>query len=59
MNAVGNIRKRQRKINSSGGLAYSIVLKNIYPDRKLNCALLWTDGPRMMMLDLDEGRAMS
>jgi ATP-dependent helicase/nuclease subunit A len=28
--------------------AYADVLKSIYPERKLTCALLWTDGPNLM-----------
>jgi len=30
--------------------AYRAVLREIYPDRRVDCALLWTDGPRLMQL---------
>jgi ATP-dependent helicase/nuclease subunit A len=30
--------------------AYRAVLRQIYPDRRVACALLWTDGPRLMPL---------
>ncbi|MFZ3032844.1 MAG: double-strand break repair helicase AddA [Parvibaculum sp.] len=30
--------------------AYRAVLGDIYPDREIICALLWTDGPRLMEL---------
>ncbi len=30
--------------------AYATVLEKLYPDRKLHCALLWTDGPQLMEL---------
>ncbi len=30
--------------------AYHTVLSKIYPDRRVDCALLWTDGPRLMQL---------
>lgn len=30
--------------------AYRAVLSQIYPDREVRCALLWTDGPRLMPL---------
>jgi len=30
--------------------AYRAVLREIYPDRPVRCALLWTDGPRLMQL---------
>ena len=30
--------------------AYRAVLSEIYPDREIICALLWTDGPRLMEL---------
>jgi len=30
--------------------AYRAVLRRIYPDRSVTCALLWTDGPRLMPL---------
>jgi ATP-dependent helicase/nuclease subunit A len=30
--------------------AYRAVLGRIYPDRPVTCALLWTDGPRLMPL---------
>ena len=30
--------------------AYRAVLRRIYPDRAVACALLWTDGPRLMPL---------
>ncbi|RMF11031.1 MAG: double-strand break repair helicase AddA, partial [Alphaproteobacteria bacterium] len=31
--------------------AYRRLLRDIYPDREVACALLWTDGPRLMELD--------
>jgi ATP-dependent helicase/nuclease subunit A len=30
--------------------AYRAVLSQVYPDRPIDCALLWTDGPRLMPL---------
>ena len=30
--------------------AYRAILREIYPDRPVRCALLWTDGPRLMPL---------
>ena len=30
--------------------AYRAVLARIYPERSIRCALLWTDGPRLMQL---------
>ncbi|WP_421788459.1 UvrD-helicase domain-containing protein [Hyphobacterium sp.] len=30
--------------------AYQAVLQAIHPDRKVRCALVWTDGPRLMEL---------
>jgi ATP-dependent helicase/nuclease subunit A len=30
--------------------AYRAVLAAIYPDKRIDCALLWTDGPRLMPL---------
>jgi len=33
--------------------AYRAVLARIYPGRPIRCALLWTDGPRLMALDDD------
>jgi ATP-dependent helicase/nuclease subunit A len=30
--------------------AYRAVIRQIYPDRTVRCALLWTDGPRLMEL---------
>jgi ATP-dependent helicase/nuclease subunit A len=30
--------------------AYRAVLHRIYADRSVVCALLWTDGPRLMRL---------
>ncbi len=30
--------------------AYRAVLTRIYPGRPVRCALLWTDGPRLMEL---------
>lgn len=32
--------------------AYRDTLIQIYPNRTIHCALLWTDGPRLMVLDL-------
>jgi ATP-dependent helicase/nuclease subunit A len=34
--------------------AYRAVLKSIYQDRAVRCALLYTDGPRLIELDPDE-----
>ncbi len=31
--------------------AYRAVLRQIWPERQVHCALLWTDGPRIMALD--------
>jgi ATP-dependent helicase/nuclease subunit A len=31
--------------------AYAALLRQIYPDRRVRCALLWTQGPRLMPLD--------
>ncbi len=31
--------------------AYKAVLRIIYPNKSVTCALLWTDGPRLMELD--------
>jgi ATP-dependent helicase/nuclease subunit A len=31
--------------------AYRVLLRQIYPGRVVRCALLWTIGPRLMMLD--------
>ena len=31
--------------------AYRALAQDIYPGRKISCALLWTDGPRLMPLD--------
>jgi ATP-dependent helicase/nuclease subunit A len=30
---------------------YRAVLRRIYPDRAVRCAIVWTDGPRLMPLD--------
>ncbi|MEZ5935044.1 MAG: double-strand break repair helicase AddA [Alphaproteobacteria bacterium] len=30
---------------------YRALLRQIYPDRRVRCALLWTEGPRLMMLE--------
>lgn len=30
--------------------AYRAIIAEIYPDRAIRCALLWTDGPRLMEL---------
>ena len=30
---------------------YRGLLRQIYPNRQVRCALLWTEGPRLMMLD--------
>ena len=30
--------------------AYRAALRRIYADRRISCALLWTDGPRLMPL---------
>ncbi len=34
--------------------AYREMIRDIYPDKEIKCGLLWTDGPRLMLLD-DEG----
>jgi ATP-dependent helicase/nuclease subunit A len=31
--------------------AYRALLRRIYPGRAVRCALLWTAGPQLMMLD--------
>ena len=31
--------------------AYRTLLQGIYPDRRVRCALLWTEAPRLMALD--------
>ena len=31
--------------------AYADILQAIYPDRHIRCALLWTDGARLMEID--------
>lgn len=31
--------------------AYRAALRSIYPNRRIRCALLWTDGPHLMELD--------
>jgi ATP-dependent helicase/nuclease subunit A len=31
--------------------AYGTLLRQIYPDRQVRCALLWTQGPHLMPLD--------
>jgi ATP-dependent helicase/nuclease subunit A len=31
--------------------AYGALLRQIYPGRRVRCALLWTQGPRLMELD--------
>ena len=31
--------------------AYQALLEAIYPARAVRCALLWTEGPRLMALD--------
>ena len=33
--------------------AYRVLLSDIYPDRVIRCALLWTDGPNLMELPAD------
>ncbi|MHA1599686.1 MAG: 3'-5' exonuclease, partial [Alphaproteobacteria bacterium] len=33
--------------------AYRAVLASIYPEHRIDCALLWTDGPRLMQLSGD------
>ncbi|MEM9376721.1 MAG: double-strand break repair helicase AddA [Pseudomonadota bacterium] len=34
--------------------AYRVVLASLYPDRPVHCALLYTDGPALFVLDPDE-----
>ena len=31
--------------------AYRAMIANVYPEHQVRCALLWTDGPRLMWLD--------
>lgn len=31
--------------------AYRELVRSLYPDRPVTCALLWTDGPHLMLLD--------
>lgn len=31
--------------------AYRAVLESVYPDKQVRCALVWTDGPKLMELD--------
>ena len=31
--------------------AYQALLEAIWPERPVRCALLWTEGPRLMALD--------
>jgi ATP-dependent helicase/nuclease subunit A len=31
--------------------AYRAVLESAYPQKKIRCALVWTDGPQLMELD--------
>ena len=31
--------------------AYAALLRQIFPNRRVRCALLWTQGPRLMPLD--------
>lgn len=31
--------------------AYRAVLSQVYPGKEIHCALIWTEGPRMMLLD--------
>jgi ATP-dependent helicase/nuclease subunit A len=33
--------------------AYRAILSKVYPQKKIVCALLWTEGPRLLRLDLD------
>lgn len=33
--------------------AYQALLQGIYPGKAIHCALLWTDGPRLMQLSPD------
>jgi len=33
--------------------SYADTLKSIYPDRKIHCALLWTDGPNLMPIKIE------
>jgi ATP-dependent helicase/nuclease subunit A len=37
--------------------AYRRVLSGIYPDRPIHCALLWTDGPRLLWLHEEDDTA--
>jgi ATP-dependent helicase/nuclease subunit A len=32
--------------------AYRALLAEIYPERRIDCFLLWTDGPRLMHISL-------
>lgn len=33
--------------------AYHDVMRKIYPEHKIHCALLWTDGPRLMLINVE------
>lgn len=33
--------------------AYRAVLESAYPDKQIRCAIVWTDGPKLMELDAD------
>ena len=33
--------------------AYRAILSKLYPEKKIVCALLWTEGPRLLRLDQD------
>jgi ATP-dependent helicase/nuclease subunit A len=44
------LRKDVPKIYESQMAAYAEALQQIYPDRTISCALLWTDGPRLMKI---------
>jgi ATP-dependent helicase/nuclease subunit A len=33
--------------------AYRVTLQNIYPDKEIKCALLWTVGTHLMQLEAE------
>ena len=45
-----SLRKDVPKIYEQQMDAYAEALRRIYPGRTISCALLWTDGPRLMKL---------
>ena len=46
--------REQRNVPSAYGrqmAIYRALLRQIYPNRQVRCGLLWTEGPRLMMLE--------